>query len=1189
MDYAFLRQAGIRHLERMAGEQWTDFNIHDPGITILEQLCYAITDLGYRINYDLKDLLADGTAEPYRSLYSPAEVLTTNPVTLTDLRKVVIDIEGVRNAWIEPVEDMQPALYYNPSDHHLYLEPGLHHVATPLRGVYQVLIEADGSRADLDLVRAVHQRLHECRSLSEDFETPVILSRQPITVQAKIEVGAVEDSDRLLAVIYHALARFMSPTIRFYTLAEMLARGKPIDEIMDGPPLSHGFIDTDELERFNRKQGLQVSDLLQEIMNVDGVSAVEDLRLSDGSTSDHWYLGLSQAGTRSRIPVLDINASLFPKSTIQMVRNGVAIHPNRERVRQIFADLQRADESPLLPESQRDIRLPLGRNRRVGCYRSIQHQFPAAYGIGQLGLPSSAPALRQAQAKQLKAYLLFFDQLLANSFAQLGHVKELFSFYSPKTSTYITQLINDDKLELDEIWVNDTTTRAAHLESIAAGAASVSDAERKHRFLNHLLARFAEEFTDYTQHTTAHSASTDLIEAKIAFLQEYRELSAARSRAFNYLQPTWSAQNISGLEKRISRKLGLVGDGSRDLAVQTSDGAGGLYMLEAILLRPQRDDLIQWTQTSGVAGWQMPVLLELPQRAARQPRSDPFSMRLCFICPDWITRFDHDLVRRIVYEETPAHLDVQVLWLNPKEMRAFEAAYKEWLARIATETGSSTAQRVVAGSSTQSQLTSVKVRAARDRLIDLLQLGNPYPLRDLALGYPPIIAQEQQADIQILNAQIGVCYQLCDADGNPIQGTDSKPIAAERDANQTSDSIILKTPAINLDVTFMILAVRKADAYGALLKPPLETYLRDSVWIKIGINTGLTVNLQPTEGQVCEGLQITVTYGDTISVEVQKSQEGISYYLVRADDERALSQSVRGNKNTIRLVSNPLAEDVEVQVKAYRSEDLSRTARLAAMVSIRVRVNPQLAIDVDPSTPPIVAYAARATLSLPSPQPQVTYDLYQRSLVSADYVTDETPGRLAIPGTGVFVGAPKPLAGSSPDGFVLVGSFQSSSGNMMITTAELLADTLFIVLATKTSTCEQLPLDQVAVVLVRPDPSPQVEALLPVVPAAAEGNIIVRGTEQGVMYQLRRDANSMLINAPGYDYRDRVLETMRIEVDFVAEAPADPDAYQTLVLPTGPVTSTTTYNVLATRLLTGLSVQLAGKATIDIGEANPGI
>lgn len=54
LDYAFLRQQGMRWLERLAANSdWTDFNAHDPGITILEQLCYALSDWAYRIDYDL--------------------------------------------------------------------------------------------------------------------------------------------------------------------------------------------------------------------------------------------------------------------------------------------------------------------------------------------------------------------------------------------------------------------------------------------------------------------------------------------------------------------------------------------------------------------------------------------------------------------------------------------------------------------------------------------------------------------------------------------------------------------------------------------------------------------------------------------------------------------------------------------------------------------------------------------------------------------------------------------------------------------------------------------------------------------------------------------------------------------------------------------------------------------------------
>jgi hypothetical protein len=52
-------------LGRLCGDQWSDFNSHDPGITILEQLCYAITDLAYRSNFPIADLIATGGMEAW--------------------------------------------------------------------------------------------------------------------------------------------------------------------------------------------------------------------------------------------------------------------------------------------------------------------------------------------------------------------------------------------------------------------------------------------------------------------------------------------------------------------------------------------------------------------------------------------------------------------------------------------------------------------------------------------------------------------------------------------------------------------------------------------------------------------------------------------------------------------------------------------------------------------------------------------------------------------------------------------------------------------------------------------------------------------------------------------------------------------------------------------------------------------
>ena len=66
LDYRLLREEGLAHIQRLSGKVWTDHNLHDPGITTLEILCYALTDLAYRTAFDTKDLMTgpDGKMDP---------------------------------------------------------------------------------------------------------------------------------------------------------------------------------------------------------------------------------------------------------------------------------------------------------------------------------------------------------------------------------------------------------------------------------------------------------------------------------------------------------------------------------------------------------------------------------------------------------------------------------------------------------------------------------------------------------------------------------------------------------------------------------------------------------------------------------------------------------------------------------------------------------------------------------------------------------------------------------------------------------------------------------------------------------------------------------------------------------------------------------------------------------------------
>ena len=107
LDFDALRTEAIDHVGKLSGKVWTDHNVHDPGITILEALVYALLDLGYRTNLPAVDIFTADPKDTTRdnNFLTPAQILACNPLTITDFRKLLADIENVRNAWLEVAQD----------------------------------------------------------------------------------------------------------------------------------------------------------------------------------------------------------------------------------------------------------------------------------------------------------------------------------------------------------------------------------------------------------------------------------------------------------------------------------------------------------------------------------------------------------------------------------------------------------------------------------------------------------------------------------------------------------------------------------------------------------------------------------------------------------------------------------------------------------------------------------------------------------------------------------------------------------------------------------------------------------------------------------------------------------------------------------------------------------------------------
>ena len=785
--YEYLRTKGISYIQQLAAEKWTDHNIHDPGITLLEMICYALTDLGYKTEYAIEDILAeDSTINKKNNLaeaisnqtnndtfFTAAEILPSNPVTLNDWRKLIIDVPLVRNAWLLMLEQSTPAIYRDPKLSELRFTPNSRTRRLNIDGLFEVNLEfeeddilgdlnsweysypksVNGLNKDIKLyfkpewevffennldsysfdhaylgpfssiedtalysgtfylkkdaliipfavniesplaktesnktlidskllpvideiglflkariskccktAKTIEGRIHQHRNLCEDFVRLKKSEVEEVAMCTDIEVQPNANIEKILAEIYFVINRFLSPSVPFYSLDEMMELGITLDNVFNGPVLQHGFIKEQDLQAADYKPMIHVSDIIQLLMDIDGIVAIKDIQLSK------YFCGLVLNGGEDWcLPVTENRSLKFnaSKSKIVFYKGLIPYKARQAETQELLDDLKALDYRSRLQAKVYDIEIPKGIDHKLREYHSIQNDFPLVYGIGSEGLALSSTDLRKAQAKQLKAFLKLIDQILTNYCAQLSQIKNLFSLNKSIKRTYFSQLLfslpitykvtqstldalgsegwtldelnklqplldqpgieqNEfsKKLELllektfylqqkslledickipeikvpnlpngsnlirqfvrqhldkgfnwdkpssyEEDWnsylleqkENQWNTLCKH-EPILESSHTYE--ERKNRFLDHLLARFGEQFTDYvllSSQLDDAKSSEDLIEDKINFLKDYPVLSRDRGKGFNY-KKYGKPGNVSGLEMRASRLVGI--------------------------------------------------------------------------------------------------------------------------------------------------------------------------------------------------------------------------------------------------------------------------------------------------------------------------------------------------------------------------------------------------------------------------------------------------------------------------------------------------------------------------------------------------------------------------------------------------------------------------------------------------------
>ncbi len=583
LDDQALFATGLEQIQDLAQRVWTDHNIHDPGITTLELLCYALTDLAYRAGFPIADLLAGAEkgadAEP--PFLTARRILPTRPLTAADYRKLLIDLEGVDNAWVLPTTETYFAdTIRGTLRRELPADPtGI--IPVPLQGLYEVYLAFTPDVTTDDERESVRRRalatLNANRLLCEDFVAVRSIETQQFILCAELDLAADADIAATHARVVFAVDQFLAPPVAQYTLAEIAARptrdGTPrtADRIFDGPALEHGFIEDDDLAAAELRKEIRLSDVIHVVMDVPGVVAVRDLVLSPAPDdedaapappADPWV-----------VPVRDEHRPRLDRARCRLVCYKLGM-PFVAEPATLEAEGERLDRAASAREKTvraDDYPIPPGRVRDLEGYTSFQNHFPATYGLGEFGLGGVVDERRRAQARQLKGYLLLFDQLMADFVAQIAHVGDLFAIDSGAADpprTWFHQRLSEASLRDADLIYAPGVDAQAIAEAVDDPGSQVA---RRNRFLDHLLARVAERFHEFTELMRSQfgAGAAAMIPYKCAFLRDYPGVSAARGIGYDYTRQDdaglWDSDNVSGLERRLARLLGIPNERRRNL------------------------------------------------------------------------------------------------------------------------------------------------------------------------------------------------------------------------------------------------------------------------------------------------------------------------------------------------------------------------------------------------------------------------------------------------------------------------------------------------------------------------------------------------------------------------------------------------------------------------------------------------
>ena len=236
LGFDALREAAIQLAQEASCTHWTDFNLHDPGVTLLEAFSYALSEDIYASRQsvpELLGLLADADAEPAavseaalarHALHGPRQALPCRPSTARDYQRWLYD------QW--------------PEARHLRIHPMRDRRGRPT-GLWQLARQAhQADREDREQAQAQTRAYWAQRNLGEDLlDAQQLLQPRWVRLRCRLRVDGQRDLAELLAELLARCDDYIAARPQRRALKD-----QP-DNRRSGPLMSQGWVSSEELER----------------------------------------------------------------------------------------------------------------------------------------------------------------------------------------------------------------------------------------------------------------------------------------------------------------------------------------------------------------------------------------------------------------------------------------------------------------------------------------------------------------------------------------------------------------------------------------------------------------------------------------------------------------------------------------------------------------------------------------------------------------------------------------------------------------------------------------------------------------------------------------------------------------------------------------------------------------------------